>query len=93
MEAEDVPARAVEAGKRLTAGLGAIDGVASVRGLGLLLAAELTEPIAKDVAARALAAGLVVNPVTESAIRVAPQLLVSEAEIDEAVAILASVLS
>ena len=91
MEAEDVPARAVAAGKRLTAGLQAIDGVASVRGLGLLLAAELTEPIAKDVGARALQAGLVVNPVTESAIRLAPQLLVSDAEIDEAVTILDSV--
>ena len=93
MEAEDVPARAAEAGKRLTAALGAVDGVVSVRGLGLLLAAELAEPNAKDVAARALGAGLVVNPVTEGAIRLAPSLLVSEDEIDEAVAILGSVLS
>ena len=93
MEAEDVPARATAAGKRLTDGLVGLDRVATVRGLGLLLAAELEEPIAKDVAARALTAGLVVNPVTETAIRLAPQLLVSDDEIDEALALLGEVLA
>jgi len=93
MEAEDVPARARAAGKRLTDALTAVDGISGVRGLGLLLAAELDEPVAKDVAGRALDAGLVVNAVTENALRLAPSLLVSDAEIDEAVALLASVLS
>jgi acetylornithine/N-succinyldiaminopimelate aminotransferase len=60
-----------------------------VRGAGLLVAAELDAPVAKQVAAAALEAGLVVNPVTDTALRLAPSLLVSEAEIDEAVAILA----
>ena len=45
------------------------------------------------MAADALDAGLVVNPLTESALRLAPSLLVSEEEIDEAVAILAKVLA
>ena len=49
--------------------------------------------MAKDAAARALEAGLVVNAVTENALRLAPSLLVSDAEIDEAVAILAQVLA
>jgi 4-aminobutyrate aminotransferase-like enzyme len=44
------------------------------------------------VAANCLDAGLVVNAVTASALRLAPSLLVTEAEIDEAVAILSSVL-
>jgi acetylornithine/succinyldiaminopimelate/putrescine aminotransferase len=61
--------------------------------LGLLLAAELDEPVAKDAAARALEAGLVVNAVTDNALRLAPSLLVSDTEIDEAVSILASVLA
>jgi acetylornithine/N-succinyldiaminopimelate aminotransferase len=94
MEAEDVPARAARAGTRLGEGLAAIPGVAAVRGLGLLVAAELDpDRPAAAVATAALEAGLVVNAVTGSALRLAPSLLVSDAEIDEAVSILAKVLS
>lgn len=66
----------------------------SVRGLGLLLAAEL-DPLrpAREVAAAALGRGLVVNPVTPTAIRVAPSLLVTDGEIDDALAILGEVLA
>ncbi len=92
MESADVPARAERAGARLQAGLEALPGVTRVRGLGLLLAAELTSMPAPEVAAAALDAGLLVNAVTPTAIRLAPSLLVSDAEIDEAVSILASVL-
>ena len=94
MERLDVPALAATAGERLAKGLGALPGVASVRGTGLLLAAELSAPgTARDVAARALSAGLVVNPVTDSALRFEPSLLVSDDEIDEGVAILGGVLA
>jgi acetylornithine aminotransferase len=58
--------------------------VASVRGAGLLLAAQLDAPVAKDVAATALAKGLLVNAVRPDAVRVAPPLLVSDTEIDAA---------
>ena len=92
MEAEDVPARAAAAGRRLGAGLAALPGVASVRGLGLLLAAELTDASARHVTAEALARGLVVNAVTATAVRLAPPLLVSDSEVDEALAILGEVL-
>ena len=40
----------------------------------------------------ALEAGLVTNPVTPTALRLAPPITVSEAEIDEAMVLLASVL-
>ena len=74
-------------------GLAELEGVADVRGLGLLLAAELEPGLeAKAVADGALAAGLVVNAVTPTAIRLAPPLLVSDDEIDEAMSILATVL-
>ena len=86
MEESDVPALAAAAGAHLGARLSGLPGVAGVRGQGLLLAAELEDPVAKDVTARALAAGLVVNAVTESAVRLAPPLLVSSNEIDEALA-------
>jgi acetylornithine/succinyldiaminopimelate/putrescine aminotransferase len=92
MEAEDVPARARVAGERLQLALAGLPGVQSVRGVGLLLAMELDGKRAKRVAALALDAGLVVNPVTESALRLAPSLLVTPDELNEGVAILASVL-
>jgi acetylornithine/N-succinyldiaminopimelate aminotransferase len=93
MEAEDVPARARRAGGLLCERLAALPGVTAVRGLGLLLAVELAEPTASAVAVACLDAGLVVNAVTSSALRLAPSLLVSDEHIDEAVAILAKVLA
>ncbi|MGZ4717187.1 MAG: acetylornithine/succinylornithine family transaminase [Acidimicrobiales bacterium] len=94
MEREDVPSLATRAGARLTAALEPLPQVRAVRGLGLLLAAELAPGLdAKVVADGALAAGLVVNAVTPSSLRFAPPLLVSDAELDEGVAILAGVLA
>ena len=93
MEAEDVPTRARTAGAHLTERLVALDAVTDVRGLGLLLAAELDGRDARQVAADCLAAGLVVNGVTPTALRFAPPLLVTHDEIDEATAILSEVLS
>ena len=67
--------------------------MSGVRGLGLLIAAELDEGIdARIVAAACLDAGLVVNAVTPTALRFAPPLNVSDAEIDEGVALLDKVL-
>ncbi len=93
MEAEDVPARATAAGKRLTALLAGLDGVREVRGLGLLLAAELSGVDARAVVALALERGLVVNAITPTAVRLAPSLLVSDAEIDRAVELLDAAMS
>jgi len=93
MEAEDVCGRAQHAGARLAAGLATLPGVVSVRGAGLLLAAQLTTPTAKEIASAALDAGLLVNPVRPDAIRVAPPLLVRDEEIDAALEILARVMA
>jgi acetylornithine/N-succinyldiaminopimelate aminotransferase len=94
MEASDVPALAAAAGTRLGAALAAVPGITAVRGLGLLLAAELAPGIeAGPVANACLEAGLIVNAVTPTALRFAPSLLVSDAEIDEAVAIVDAVLA
>jgi len=94
MEAEDAPGRAARAGERLVGALRALPGVADARGLGLLIAAELSPGLdAADVSARCLANGLVVNAVTPTALRLAPPLLVSDGEIDEAVDILGRVLA
>jgi acetylornithine/N-succinyldiaminopimelate aminotransferase len=89
MESEDVPGRATRSGEYLTLALEKVPGIRSVRGLGLLIAVELEEGKgAGPVASAALDAGLVVNAVTPSALRLAPSLLVTEAEMDEAVGLL-----
>ena len=94
MQRLDVPTLAAKAGERLASAVAALPRVAAVRGLGLLLAAELEPGLdAKAVATAALDAGLVVNAVTASALRFAPPLTVTDAEIDEAVAILQRVLA
>lgn len=90
MEEIDAPAKATAAGARLTQLLLADPHVAEVRGLGLLLAAQLVDGLdAREVAAAALDRGLVVNAVTPTALRLAPSLLISDAELDEAVVLLA----
>ena len=93
MEAEDVCARATRAGARLRPGLAGLPGVVSVRGAGLLLAAQLGQPLAKEVSSAALSRGLLVNAVRPDAVRVAPPLLVTDDEIDAALAILADVMT
>ena len=93
MEAEDVPARAHRAGERIRLGVTALDGVAAVRGMGLLLALELEGHDAKSVAARLLELGVIVNAVTPTALRLAPSLLMSDEEIDHAIALLAEALA
>ena len=94
MEAEDVPARARRAGERLAAALTALPAVHAVRGAGLLLAAELGPDVdAKRAEARCRDRGLIVNAITPTALRLAPSLLVSDDEIDEAVAILGTALA
>jgi predicted acetylornithine/succinylornithine family transaminase len=59
-----------------------------VRGKGLLLAIGLKQDVAERVVLDALAEGLIANAVRPNAVRLAPPLTVSEAELDEAVAIL-----
>jgi acetylornithine/succinyldiaminopimelate/putrescine aminotransferase len=89
----DAPRLAAERGNELSAKLAALPGVAGVRGAGLLLAVELDSGIdAKAVYARLLERGLVTNAVTATALRLAPPINVTTAEIDEAVGIVADVL-
>jgi acetylornithine/N-succinyldiaminopimelate aminotransferase len=94
MQRENVPERAARAGARLADGLRSMPGVGSVRGLGLLLAAELVPGLdSKAIAAACLEQGLVVNAVTPTALRFEPSLLVTDDEIDEALTILGKALT
>jgi acetylornithine/succinyldiaminopimelate/putrescine aminotransferase len=88
----DAPALAAARGEYLRTRLASVRGVRSVRGQGLLLAVELGEGAdAKAVYTELLGRGLVTNAVTATALRLAPPITVSEAEIDEAVALIAAV--
>jgi acetylornithine/succinyldiaminopimelate/putrescine aminotransferase len=90
----DAPALAEQRGAYLRDRLAVLPGVSAVRGRGLLVAAELDGGRdAKAVYTELLSRGLVTNPVTATALRLAPPITVSEAEIDEAVAVMAEVLS
>ncbi len=98
LEELDAPALATARGAELTALLEALDGVTTVRGLGLLLAAELDPAVldgrtGPEVARACLDAGLVVNGVTPTALRLAPPLTASSDELAEGVSILAGVLA
>ena len=66
-----------------------VPGVREVRGMGLLVGAEFEAPVAKQVKADAEAAGLLVNAIGEQVIRLAPPLVATRADADEAVALLA----
>ncbi len=63
--------------------------VTGVRGAGLLRGIALAAPVSGEIAQRALAAGLIVNPVAPDAIRVAPPYLLTRDQVDDLVTFLA----
>lgn len=85
IQRDGLVARASSLGDRICS---ALTSVAKVRGRGLLLAAELDDPIASEVATIALRRGMIVNAVTRSAVRIAPPLILTNAEADEGASIL-----
>jgi acetylornithine/N-succinyldiaminopimelate aminotransferase len=62
--------------------------LAEVRGLGLMIGVDLKEPKAKAVFDACLAAGLVVNPVGDSILRLLPPVIVTDEQVSEGVGIL-----
>jgi acetylornithine/succinyldiaminopimelate/putrescine aminotransferase len=85
----DAPGIAARLGPRLARSFAGIDGVASVRGAGFLLGAVLEDGIdSRAVFGEALAAGLVVNAPVPGVVRLMPPFIVTEADCDEAVALL-----
>lgn len=86
-------------GEQLRAGLRGIAGpgkVADVRGWGLIVGVELGEQqprSAAELASAAMEAGLLVVPAGARVLRLVPPLIVSAAEVDEALAILGRVLA
>ena len=92
MERDNYPQKAATLGDVLSDALGNLPRVLSVRGMGGMLAAELDGEISADIAAKATQNGLLVNPITPSAIRLTPPLSTSHDHVDEAISILKGVL-
>jgi acetylornithine aminotransferase len=82
-------------GNQIRRGVEALGGplLAGFRGRGLLLAIELTQPVATQAAAAALDAGFIVNPVSVEALRLAPPLVLSRAQADDFIGALPSILA
>ncbi|WP_127128222.1 acetylornithine transaminase [Georgenia sp. SYP-B2076] len=93
IEREDLRAHAADLGADLRARLSAVDGVTAVRGEGLLIAAQLAGPVAKEAAAALLAAGFIVNPVREDTLRLAPPLILTAEQAGTFVAALPAALA
>ena len=94
MKRIDAANLAVQHGARLREGLLKMTSVEHVRGSGLLLGAQLVSGReTKDIVPALLEKGLIVNGVNTTTIRLAPPLTVSTDEIDEALSLMAEVLS
>ncbi|RNE62544.1 acetylornithine transaminase [Cryobacterium tepidiphilum] len=85
IEGDDLIANAAARGQQLREIVARLDSplITEVRGRGLLLGIGLAEPVALALSAAALEAGLIVNAANESSIRLAPPLIVGDAELEE----------
>ncbi|WEO78672.1 acetylornithine transaminase [Cryobacterium sp. SO2] len=83
IERDDLVGNAARRGAQIRELITRIDSplISEVRGRGLLLGIGLTEPVALKLAAAAHQAGLIVNAANESSIRMAPPLIVGDAEL------------
>ena len=94
IERDGLLERARSAGDRLAAAIVSLDHplVGGVRGRGLLRGVVLTAPIAATVAEAALDAGFVINAPRPNVLRLAPPLIVTDADLDTFVAALGGLL-
>lgn len=81
IEKSDLLKRVNSIGLELMADIALIEGVKSVRGAGLLIGVEFSQPIAKQVASRCQVNGVLVNGNSETVIRIAPPLIVTDKDV------------
>jgi acetylornithine aminotransferase len=85
IEQENLVANAAVRGAQLRDIIARIDSplITEVRGLGLLVGLGLAEPVALALVAAAMEQGLIINAANETSIRLAPPLIVGDAELAE----------
>jgi acetylornithine aminotransferase len=81
IEKKDLLKHVSAIGVELMADIALIEGVKSVRGAGLLIGIEFTNPIAKKVALQCQLNGVLVNGNSETVIRIAPPLIVTDRDV------------
>ena len=81
IESKKLLKRVGDIGTELMIDLALIEGVKSVRGAGLLIGIEFSSPIAKKVAAKCQENGVLVNGNSETVIRIAPPLIVTDRDV------------
>jgi len=74
---------AVTRGEQLRGAIAGKPLVSELRGSGLLIGVGLSQPVAAQVATTALELGLIVNAPNDSSIRIAPPLIIGDAEVAE----------
>jgi len=84
---------ASEVGEYFKQQLATLPGVREVRGLGLMVACEFTEPIAKKMISKALEAGLIINATDDNTLRFVPPLILTKELVDRAISILCKIIS
>jgi acetylornithine/N-succinyldiaminopimelate aminotransferase len=82
IEKEDLLAHVTSLGHRVRERLAVDERVTEVRGAGLLIGLDLSEERSAEVTAAALEAGFIINNPTPRRIRLAPPLVLTEAEAD-----------
>jgi acetylornithine/N-succinyldiaminopimelate aminotransferase len=95
IEDEDLLARATRLGDELRNRIGALAGstiVREVRGRGLLIGIELEEPAAHDAVLSLIDQGVLATEAGPHVVRMSPPMIVTDAEVDEAVDALANAL-
>lgn len=89
---QDIATNVEKVGAHLRAGLATLPHVKEVRGLGLMLAAQLDAPLATQVVDNGLEQGLVLNCVSADVLRFLPPLICTEEDVDVLIAKLQTIL-
>lgn len=93
IEHYDLLENAKNVGAYLTEGLKQLGVFDIVRGPGLMIGAILEEPIAREIVAKAFDKKLIINATDDHSLRFVPPLILTYAQVDQALAILADVLN
>lgn len=93
IETQKILAKVEKQGAELMQELALVPGVSEVRGAGLLLGIELTTWKASDIATALRDAGVLVNAANATTIRIAPALIVSDAQIKKFISIFKKVMN
>ncbi|MCC7229531.1 MAG: acetylornithine transaminase [Fimbriimonadaceae bacterium] len=93
VEHYDLRQNAKSVGAYLVESLRALGGpIKTVRGYGLMIGAILDEPIAREIVAKAFDKRLIINATDEYSLRFVPPLIMTHAQVDHAIAIIADVM-